>query len=123
MEEERETRSPVERKGLGLALAVGSAVVVLLVLGSLVALVLGPAAGMERGALWAVLLMILVTFLTVGGIGWGLYRAIGAAGEDRPGEDPTPDHRQERPGEREDGRRSRREDGEDRRGREADGPV
>lgn len=68
--------SPLDRPRLGRALAVGSVVIVLLVLGSLVAIVLGPVAGMERGALWTILLMILVTFATVGGIGWGLYRAI-----------------------------------------------
>lgn len=115
MEEERETGSPLDRGGLGLALAVGSVVIVLLVLGSLVVLVLGPAAGMERGALWAILLMILVTFLTVGGIGWGLYRAIGEDGEERPEEDPAPDRRPARPGEarpnRGDGRGSREVNG------------
>lgn len=68
--------SPLDRTTLGRALAIGSVVVVLLVLVSLVAIVLGPVAGMERGALWTILLMIFVTFGTVGGIGWGLYRSL-----------------------------------------------
>lgn len=75
--------SPLDRPRLGRALAVGSAVIVLLVLASLVAIVLGPVAGMERGALWTILLMILVTFLTVGGIGWGLYRTLRDHTEER----------------------------------------
>lgn len=68
--------SPLDRPRLGRALAVGSVVIVLLVLASLVTIVLGPVVGMERGALWTILLMILVTFATVGGIGYGLYRSL-----------------------------------------------
>ena len=76
---ERESGSPLERPRLGRALAVGSVVIVLLVLGSLV-LVLGRSAGVEAGAIWTILLMILVTFGTVGGIGWGLWRTTRGAG-------------------------------------------
>lgn len=87
MTETNEGGSPLDRPRLGRALAVGSVVVVLLVLVSLVAIVLGPVAGMERGALWTILLMILVTFATVGGIGWGLYRTFrdGTGGEPEEG--------------------------------------
>ncbi len=94
MTDDADAGSPLDRPLLGRALAVGSAVVVLMVLVSLTVIVLGPAAGMERGALWTILLMILITFATVGGIGWGLYRAVtGPRSEeteatDRPRSDP-----------------------------------
>lgn len=67
--------SPLDRPRLGRALAVGSVVIVLLVLASLV-VVLARSAGVEAGAIWTILLMIFVTFATVGGIGWGLWRAV-----------------------------------------------
>lgn len=67
--------SPLRRRRLGVSLAVGSVVIVLTVLSSLAVLVYGSAAGVERGAIWAILLMILVTFATVGGIGYGFYRS------------------------------------------------
>lgn len=86
MTREREADSPLDRRGLGLSLAVGSVVIVLLVLVSLAVLVAGSAAGLERGALWAILLMILVTFATVGGIGYGLYRSLGRDADEEPGE-------------------------------------
>lgn len=79
--------SPLDRPRLGRALAIGSVIVVLLVLISLVAIVLGPVAGVERGALWTILLMILVTFATLGGIGYGFYRSSrdGTGGEPEEG--------------------------------------
>ena len=67
--------APLQRRRLGVSLAVGSVVIVLTVLSSLAVLVYGSAAGVERGAIWAILLMILVTFATVGGIGYGFYRS------------------------------------------------
>lgn len=80
---DRRPASPLDRPGLGRALAVGSVVIVLLVLASLV-FVLARSAGVEAGAIWTILLMILVTFATVGGIGWGLWRAAGNDGEAPP---------------------------------------
>lgn len=64
------------RRRVGWALALGATAVVLYELVALVASALSGPEGMERGAVWTILLMILVTFLTVGGIGWGLYRAV-----------------------------------------------
>lgn len=75
-----ETR-PDRRRRLGLALAVGAAVVVLVELASLVAALATGTDPAEIGALWAILLMILATFGTVGAIGWGLYRSLGRDGE------------------------------------------
>lgn len=66
----------LDRRRVGWTLAVGGAVIVLFEIGVLLASALGGPGGMERGAVWTILLMIFVTFLTVGGIGWGLYRAI-----------------------------------------------
>lgn len=65
---------PDRRRRLGLALAIGAALVVLVELVSLVIALAGEVEPTEIGALWAILLMILVTFGTIGGIGWGLYR-------------------------------------------------
>lgn len=79
---DRETRGPPSRKGLGAGLAVGATVVVLYELWALVRFLAGGEAGLERGAVWTILLMIAVTFLTVGGIGWGFYRAFAARRDD-----------------------------------------
>lgn len=65
---------PTDRTTLGLALAIGAMVVVLVEIAVLVYVALGPGEGFERAAIWAVLLMINVTFLTVAGIGYGFYR-------------------------------------------------
>lgn len=72
-----EDSRPDRRRRLGLALAIGAAVVVLVELASLVAALVTGTDPTEIGALWAILLMILATFGTVGAIGWGLYREIG----------------------------------------------
>jgi hypothetical protein len=64
------------RRRVGWALALGGAAIVLYELVALVGSALAGPEGMDRGAVWTILLMILVTFLTVGGIGWGLYRTI-----------------------------------------------
>lgn len=87
----RETKSDddggdgvLDRRRVGWALALGGAAIVLYELVALVGSAIGGPEGMERGAVWTMLLMILVTFLTVAGIGWGLYRAV----RDR---DETPD--------------------------------
>lgn len=66
----------LRRRSIGWALALGGAAVVLYELAALLASALGGPEGMERGAVWTILLMILVTFLTIGGIGWGLYSAV-----------------------------------------------
>lgn len=71
----------LDRRRVGWALAVGGTAIVLYELVALVRSALAGPEGMERGAVWTILLMILVTFLTVGGIGWGLYRAV--RGRDR----------------------------------------
>ena len=73
---------PDRRRRLGLALAIGATVVVLVELVSLVIALLGEVDPTELGALWAILLMILVTFATIGGIGWGLYRSSEDGGRD-----------------------------------------
>lgn len=65
---------PTERRSLGLALGIGAATVVVVELVMLVRVALGPGEAFEQAAIWAVLLMITVTFLTVGGIGYGFYR-------------------------------------------------
>jgi hypothetical protein len=70
-----DSRSPVSRKGLGIGLAVGALLVVGYELFGLVSSLASAADGVERGATYTILLMILVTFLTVGGIGYGLFRA------------------------------------------------
>lgn len=74
--DDAEAGGVLDRRRVGWALAVGATVVVLYELAALLASALGGNGGMERGAVWTILLMILVTFLTVGGIGWGLYRAV-----------------------------------------------
>lgn len=66
--------APDRRRRLGLALAVGATTVVLVELVSLVIALAAEPDPTEIGALWAILLMILVTFATIGAIGWGLYR-------------------------------------------------
>ena len=73
---------PDRRRRLGLALAVGATVVVLVELVSLVIALLGEVDPTEVGALWAILLMILVTFGTIAVIGWGLYRSSESGGRD-----------------------------------------
>lgn len=85
-------RSPLQRRVLGIALATGSVLIVLAVLGSLLTFVLGSAAGVEEGAVWTILLMILVTFGTVGWIGWGLFSALrdGGSEEDDGGDGHRP---------------------------------
>lgn len=72
--------SPVGRKGLGIGLAVGALLVVGYELFGLVSSLASAADGVERGATYTILLMILVTFLTVGGIGYGLFQASRRAG-------------------------------------------
>ena len=79
---DRETTGPPSRKGLGAGLAVGAVIVVLYELWALVRFLVAGEGGLERGAVWTILLMIAVTFLTVGGIGWGLYRAFVAGRDD-----------------------------------------
>lgn len=85
---EPDETDPLDRRRLGWALALGAAAVVLYEVGALVASALGGPGGMDRGAVWTILLMIFVTFGTVGGIGWGLYRTLrdrdAADGGDRP---------------------------------------
>ncbi len=66
----------LSRRRVGWALALGGAAIVLYELVALVRSAFGGPEGMERGAVWTILLMILVTFLTIAGIGWGLYRAV-----------------------------------------------
>lgn len=66
----------LDRRRVGWALALGGAAIVLYELAALVYSAIAGPEGMERGAVWTILLMILVTFFTVAGIGWGLYRAI-----------------------------------------------
>lgn len=83
---DREATRPDRRRLLGWVLAVGAVVVVLVELASLVRALAGGADPLETGALWTILLMILVTFGTVGAIGWGLFRAI----RDGSGEGPEP---------------------------------
>lgn len=61
---------------MGWALALGGAAIVVYELVALVGSAIGGPEGMERGAVWTILLMIVVTFSTVAGIGWGLYRAV-----------------------------------------------
>lgn len=79
---DRDDRSaPDRRRRLGLALAVGATAVVLVELVSLVIALAGEPDPTEIGALWAILLMILVTFATIGAIGWGLYRGAERGGE------------------------------------------
>lgn len=68
--------SVLDRRLIGWALGGGGAVVVLYELAALLASAIGGPEGMERGAVWTILLMIVVTFLTIGGIGWGLYSAL-----------------------------------------------
>lgn len=63
----------------GIALGVGVIAVFLYEIVGLVRTLL-ESSGVERGAVWAILLMILVTFLAVGLIGGGLARAIRRAG-------------------------------------------
>lgn len=76
MRSEPDGGGPPPRTALRLALALGAAAVVGYELWQLLhAAVTGPG-GMDRGAVWAILLMILVTFLTVGGIGYGLSAAM-----------------------------------------------
>lgn len=90
MTEAPEDTRPDRRRRLGLALAIGSAVVVLVELVSLVVALARGTEPTEIGALWAILLMILATFGTVGAIGWGLYRSFGTDTEQQ-GRDRTPD--------------------------------
>lgn len=66
----------LDRRRVGWALALGATAIVLYELAALLGSAIGGAEGMERGAVWTMLLMILVTFSTVAGIGWGLYRAV-----------------------------------------------
>lgn len=73
---DRDTTGPPSRRGLGVGLGVGATIVVFYEVWALVRFLAGGEGGLERGAVWTILLMIAVTFLTVGGIGWGLYRAI-----------------------------------------------
>ena len=73
---------PDRRRRLGLALAIGATVVVLVELVSLVIALVDEVEPTEVGALWAILLMILVTFATIGLIGWGIYRSLEPGGED-----------------------------------------
>lgn len=89
MTEAPEDTRPDRRRRLGLALAIGSAVVVLVELVSLVVALARGTDPTEIGALWAILLMILATFGTVGAIGWGLYRSFGTDTEHEGG-DRTP---------------------------------
>lgn len=73
---EGEEGRSLDRRRVGTALAVGGAAVVAYELVALVLSALRGPGGVDRGAVWAILLMIFVTFVTVGGIGWGLYRAL-----------------------------------------------
>lgn len=66
----------LDRRRVGWALVLGGTAIVLYELAALVRSAVAGPEGMERGAVWTILLMILVTFLTVAGIGWGLYRAV-----------------------------------------------
>lgn len=87
---DREASRPDRRRLLGWVLAVGAVLVVLVELVNLVRALAGDADPLETGALWTILLMILVTFGTVGAIGWGLYRAIrqtSREGGERTGDD------------------------------------
>lgn len=89
MTENRAEDRPDRRRRLGAALAVGAALVVLVELASLVRALAGESDPLESGALWTILLMILVTFGTVAAIGWGLYLAIrDSAGDNRGEVDP-----------------------------------
>lgn len=73
------------RRLIGWALGAGGAGVILFELAALISSAVGGGPeGTEQGAVWTILLMILVTFLTLGGFGWGLYRAI--RGDDAPPE-------------------------------------
>lgn len=69
-----DSEDPTRRTTLGKSLAIGAGVVVLVELAVLVYVALGPGEGFERAAIWAVLLMINVTFLTVAGFAYGFYR-------------------------------------------------
>lgn len=80
----------LDRRRVGWALALGGAAIVLYELVALVRSGIAGPGGMERGAVWTILLMILVTFLTVAGIGWGLYRAIRDRDRTREPPDPGP---------------------------------
>lgn len=90
-------REPPEDPGrawrrFGIALGVGVAAVFLYEMVGLVRTLL-QSSGVERGAVWAILLMILVTVLAVGLIGGGLARAIRREGESG---EPGPPERHER---------------------------
>lgn len=85
----RDADSRLDRKRLGVSLGVGSVAVVAYELVGLVSALDSSAGGVERGATLTILLMIVVTFLTVGGIGYGLYRAVrGRAREPEPRRNP-----------------------------------
>lgn len=106
----RDEKDPTDRTHLGLALGAGALAVVAVEAVVLIRVATGPGDGFERAAIWVVLLMITVTFLTVGGIGYGFYRdrttafREGAgAGDDRPpgsddGSGGVPRHPTARPG-------------------------
>ena len=70
----KDAKDPTDRTNLGLALGAGALAVVAVEVAVLIHVATGPGDGFERAAIWVVLLMITVTFLTVGGIGYGFYR-------------------------------------------------
>lgn len=67
---------PPARRRVGTALALGGAAVVVYELAALVLSAVRGPGGLDRGAVWTIVLMILVTFATIGGIGWGIYRLL-----------------------------------------------
>lgn len=79
--------SPLSRKRIGIGLGVGSVVVVAYELYGLVSSLGVAGDGVERGATITILLMILVTFATVGGIGYGLFRSVRTRGPSSEGGD------------------------------------
>lgn len=90
--EEDERRPPAMDRGwmlFGAALLGGVVLVFLVEIVSLVASFGDVSGGMERGALWTILFMIFATFLAVGVIGGGLFRAIRASGRQGPGGEPA----------------------------------
>ena len=70
----KDATDPTDRTKLGLVLGAGALTVVAVEVVVLIHVATGPGDGFERAAIWAVLLMITVTFLTVAGIGYGFYR-------------------------------------------------
>ena len=91
----KDAKDPTDRTNLGLVLGTGALTVVAVEVVVLIHVATGPGDGFERAAIWVVLLMITVTFLTVGGIGYGFYRdrtrALREGAEARDDRPPGPD--------------------------------